>query len=68
MIQPVLPVHECANPSPAEPPAKPLYSVADSTAAKADANPATVESLHFAADPAGSGVALTEIFCLCVGV
>jgi hypothetical protein len=64
MIQSVLPIHECANPTPA----KPLYSVADSTAAKADANPATVESLHFDADPAGSGVALTETFCLCVGV
>jgi hypothetical protein len=73
VIQPVLPLHECADHAPAEFIAKPLYSVAKSTAAEeATTDPAAiefaVEPLHFVVDPAGSGAALTKTFCLCVWV
>jgi hypothetical protein len=68
VIQPVLPLHECADPTPAESAVEPFHSVADSTAA----NPATIEStiepLHSAVDPTGSGAALTETSWLCVWV
>jgi hypothetical protein len=71
MIHPVLPLHECADPAPAESATEPLHSVADSTTAKeVAADPAAVESaiepLHSATDPAGSCASLTETFCLCV--
>jgi hypothetical protein len=67
VIQPVLPLHECANHAPVEFAVEPLHYVADSTA-----DPAAVESvaepLHSAVDLAGSGATLTETFCLCVQV
>jgi hypothetical protein len=69
VIQPVLPLHECADHAPAEFAAEPLHSIADSAIVKeAAADPTIVEPLHSAADPAGSGAALTETFCLCVQV
>jgi hypothetical protein len=64
VIQPVLPLHECADPTPAESAVESFHSVADSTAA----NPATIEPLHSAIDPTGSGAALTETSWLCVWV
>jgi hypothetical protein len=76
-IQPVLPLHECADPASAESTTEPLHSLADS----APADPANVESLHSstdpvgsgeslhsATDPTGSGAALTRTFCLCIQV
>jgi hypothetical protein len=59
--------------APAEFAAEPLHPVADSATAKeAATDPVIVESavepLHSATDPAGSGAALTMIFCLCVRV
>jgi hypothetical protein len=65
VIQPMLPLHECANPAPTESATEPLHSVGDSTA---------VEPLHsvaeFAAEPlqsiANSDVApeaLTKTSC-----
>jgi hypothetical protein len=57
VIQPMLPLHECA--------AKPLQDPAESIAETAAAE-STVEPLHSAADPAGSSAALTEICCLSV--
>jgi hypothetical protein len=73
MIQPVLPLYECANHAPTESAAEPLHSVADSVATEeATADPADVESaiepLHSTTDPARSGAAWTETFCLCVRV
>jgi hypothetical protein len=69
MIQHVLPLHECADHAPAEFAADPLHSITDSAATEeVTADPAAVEPLHSAIDPAGSGAALTEIFCLCVWV
>jgi hypothetical protein len=73
VIQPILPLLECADHAPAEFAAEPLHSVANSTATKkAATDPAAIEyaiePLHSAADPAGSGAALTETFCLCVRV
>jgi hypothetical protein len=69
VIQPVLPLHECADHTPAKFAAKPLHSVADSTTVEeATVDPAAVEPLHTATDPAGSGAALTETFCLYVWV
>jgi hypothetical protein len=70
VIQLVHPLHECADHVPAEFAARLLHSVANFAAAEeATTNPAAVESavelLHSTADPAGSGAALTEIFCLC---
>jgi hypothetical protein len=67
VIQPVLPLHECADHAPVEFAAKPLHSVTDSTAAEeATANSVSIESvvepLHSAADPASSGATLTETF------
>jgi hypothetical protein len=45
VIQPVLPLHECADPAPTESTAKHLHSIVDSAAAKeVAADPATVES------------------------
>jgi hypothetical protein len=52
MTQLVLPLHECA----AMPLQDAVESIVDSAAAEA------------ATDPAGSGAALAEIFCLCVQV
>jgi hypothetical protein len=67
VIQPVLPLHECADHAPTEFAIEPIHSVADSTAAKeAATDPAAVEPLHSATDPTSSGAALTETFCLCV--
>jgi hypothetical protein len=68
VIQVVLPLHECADPTPAESATEPLHSIADSAAAETAADPAAVEPLHSVDDPTGSGVALTETFCLCVRV
>jgi hypothetical protein len=73
VIQPILPLQDCANHAPAEFAAGPLHSVVDSTAAEeAAADPtvveSTVEPLHSVVDPAGSNTALTETFCLCVQV
>jgi hypothetical protein len=72
VIQLILPFHECADPAPVESIAEPLHFVADSVVAEATADPAVIESavetLHSTTDPAGSGVALTETFCLCVRV
>jgi hypothetical protein len=69
VIQPVLPLHECADHAPAEFAGEPLHSIADSAAAEeAATDHAIVEALHSVADPTGSGVALTETFCLCVRV
>jgi hypothetical protein len=73
MIQPVLPLHECVEHAPAEFAAEPLYSIVNSAATEeAAADPTAIESaaepLHSAAGPAGSGVALTKTFCLCVWV
>jgi hypothetical protein len=65
VIQPVLPLHECANHAPAEP----LHSADDSAAAEeAAADHAAIEPLHSATDSATSGAALIETFCLCVQV
>jgi hypothetical protein len=47
MIQPMLPLHECAATAPAESHAKPLHSVGDSDVVKESA----VDPLHSAADP-----------------
>jgi hypothetical protein len=44
----MLPLHECANPAPAEFAAEPLHSVGDSAAVEESA----VEPLHSTADPA----------------
>jgi hypothetical protein len=66
VIQPVLPLHECADHAPAEFATETLHSVADSTAV--DPTESAVEPLHSATDPAGSGAALTETFCLCFQV
>jgi hypothetical protein len=62
-IQPILPLHKCADPAPTESTAEALHSIADSAA-----NPAAVEPLHSPADPVGFGATLTETFCLCVWV
>jgi hypothetical protein len=47
VIQPMLPLHECVGPAPAESVAKPLHSVGDS----ATVEESTVEPLHSAANP-----------------
>jgi hypothetical protein len=67
VIQPVLPLHECAYHAPTEFAAKPLHSIADSTAVEeAGSNTTAIESavepLYSAADPVGSGAALIERF------
>jgi hypothetical protein len=62
VIQPMLPLHECA----AKPLQDPAESIAETAAADPIAAESTVEPLHSAADPAGSGAALTEICCLFV--
>ena len=46
MIQPMHPLHECDDPSPAESAAEPLHSVGDSTSVEESA----VEPLQSAAD------------------
>jgi hypothetical protein len=78
VIQPVLPLHECADHAPAEFAIEPLHSITDSAAAEeaaaeeAAADPTAIESavepLHYAAEPASSGATLTETFYLCVRV
>jgi hypothetical protein len=64
VTQLVLPIHECA--------AEPLQDVAVSVAAPTTVVAVAIESiaepLHFSIDPADSGAALTETFCLCVWV
>jgi hypothetical protein len=60
VIQPVLPLHECADHALAKFATEPLHSIVDSATA--------VEPLHSAAEPASSGVALIEAFCLYVWV
>jgi hypothetical protein len=57
VIQHVLPLHECVDHALAEFATEHLHSVTDSAAAK-----------EAAADPASSGTALTQTFCLCVQV
>jgi hypothetical protein len=56
MIQSVLPLHECAP-----------ESVADPATTEFVANPAA-EPIHSVADPAATGAALTKTSCLCVHV
>jgi hypothetical protein len=73
VILSVLPLHECADHAPVECAIVLLHSVIYSAATEeAAADPAAVESavepLHSAANPAGSGAAVTETFCLCVHV
>jgi hypothetical protein len=48
VIQPMLHLHECADPAPAESTTEPLHSIGDSAAVQESA----VEPLHSAADPA----------------
>jgi hypothetical protein len=66
VIQPILPLHECA----VEPLQDVVESVASPKAAEATndcaAAESAVEHLHYAADTAGFGAALTKAFCLCV--
>jgi hypothetical protein len=64
VFQPVLPLHECANPTAAESTivesaAKPLHSVTDSAAAKSTAEPlqSVTDSV---ADSTAASAALTE--------
>jgi hypothetical protein len=47
VIHPMLPLHECADPTPAESAAESLHSVGDSATAEESA----IEPLHSAADP-----------------
>jgi hypothetical protein len=47
VIQPMLPLHGCANPAPAESAAEPLHSIGDSAAVEES----IVEPLHSATDP-----------------
>jgi hypothetical protein len=61
MIQPVLPVHECATESVSNPAT--VESVTDPATAES-----AVEPLHSVADPAAAGAAPTETSCLCVQV
>jgi hypothetical protein len=68
VIQPILPLHKCADPAPTESTAEALHSIVDSAAVEAAADPAAVEPLHSPADPVGFGATLTETFCLCVWV
>jgi hypothetical protein len=72
-LPPVLPLHECADPTPVESAIEPLHSVADYVnAEEAASDPAAIESIvepfHSTANPAGSSVALTETFCIFVYV
>jgi hypothetical protein len=60
VFQPILPLHECADPAAteygaAESTTKPLYSIADSVAAKSAAKP-----LQSVADSTTGGAAPTE--------
>jgi hypothetical protein len=60
VFQPVLPLHECANPTIAESvvaksAAEPLHSIADSATAES-----ATEPLQFVADSAAAGTALTK--------
>jgi hypothetical protein len=48
VIQPMLHLHECADPAPAESATEPLHSVGDSTVVEES----VVEPLHSAANPA----------------
>jgi hypothetical protein len=66
VIQPVLPLCECADHAPAKFAAEPLHSVADSAAT--DPTESAIDALQVAADPTGSGASLTETFCLCLGL
>jgi hypothetical protein len=50
VIQPMLPLHDCADPAPAESAAEPLHSVGDSTIVEEF----IVEPLHSAIDPAAA--------------
>jgi hypothetical protein len=72
VIQPVLPLHECADPAPVESVVELLHPITDSATVEAATDPAVVEStvepLHSAADPAGSSAALTETFFMCSGL
>ncbi len=63
MIQLVLPLHECADPAPAESAAEPLHSIVDPAAVESP-----VEHLHSTTDSTSSYAAMTETFCLCVRV
>jgi hypothetical protein len=70
VIQPVLPHHECAAESIANPTTAEF--VPDPTTAESVANPAaakfTTKPLHSVADPTTAGAILTETSCLCVQV
>jgi hypothetical protein len=57
----VLPLHECAAESVADPVA--AESIVDPVAAKS-----AVEPLHSVTDPAIAGAALTKTSCLCVQI
>jgi hypothetical protein len=75
VIQPMLHLHECADPAPVESATEPLHSVGDSTAIEESvveplhsaANPAAVEStakpLQSVADSDATTDAPTETFC-----
>jgi hypothetical protein len=70
MLQPMLPLLECADPAPAESAAEPLYSVGDSAAIESlhsTADPVAVEStaepLQSVANSDAAADALTEISC-----
>jgi hypothetical protein len=66
VIQLVLPLHECAAESIADPIA--VEPVTDPAATESVLDPTAAEPLHFVADPATIGAALTETSCLYVHV
>jgi hypothetical protein len=54
VIQPILPLDECADPTPTESAAEPLHSVAKEAAADPAAIESVVEPLHSTTGPTGS--------------
>jgi hypothetical protein len=68
VIQPILPLLECADHAPSEFATEPLNSIADSTAEEATIVESAVETLHSATNPASYGAALTETFCLYIWI
>jgi hypothetical protein len=66
VIQPMLPLHDCADPAPAESAAEPLHSVGDSTIVEplhSAIDPAAAEPLQSIADSNAVADALTETTC-----
>jgi hypothetical protein len=71
VIQPMLHLHECDDPTPAESATEPLHSVGDSTAVEESAveplhsvaDPAVAEPLQSVADSDAAADALTETSC-----